>query len=130
VGLWRDSSGRLTFDLAGVEAADYATVCRGVMDAFGLAPVGDLLIGPDQMFCNLRRGDQVVGLDWDNWMQFMVVAQSEGSELLLQDIAAWLATSPWSGLDKRLTGSERRQALSEAVSGNRLLALLSGRGVR
>jgi hypothetical protein len=90
VGFWRDSSGRLTFDLPGVAVTDYPAVCRGVADALGLAPDGELLIGLDEMFWDFRRGDQVVGLDWDIWMAFMAGAKSEASEPLLRDIAAWL----------------------------------------
>jgi hypothetical protein len=96
VGFWRDSSGRLTFDLSGVAAADYPAVCRGIADAVGLAPAGEIVIGPEQMFWDFRRGEQVVGLDWDLWMEFMAVAKSEASEPLLRDIAAWLGTSRWS----------------------------------
>jgi hypothetical protein len=30
VGFWRDSSGRLTFDVPGMAAADFPAVCRGI----------------------------------------------------------------------------------------------------
>jgi hypothetical protein len=93
MGFWRDGSGRLTFDLPGVQATDYPAVCRGIADALGLTPAGEFVIGPDQMFWDFRRGDQVVGLDWDVWMDFMIVAQSVESESLVQEIAAWLSSS-------------------------------------
>jgi hypothetical protein len=96
VGFWRDSNGRLTFDLPGVEATAYPALCRGIADALGLAPAGDIILGPDQMFWNFRRGDQVVGLDWDIWMAFMAVAKSETADPLLRDIATWLSSSRWS----------------------------------
>jgi len=101
VGFWRDSSGRLTFDLPRVEAGDYPAVCRGIADALGLTPVGEVVIGPEQMFWDFRRGDQVVGLDWDIWMDFVVVAKSEASEPLLRDIAAWLGSTRWSQASKQ-----------------------------
>ncbi len=101
MGFWQDSSGRLTFDLPGVAATDYPAVCRGIADALGLVPAGDIIIGPEQMFWDFQRGDQVVGLDWDIWMEFMVVAKSEASDSLVQDIAAWLGSSPWSGAGKQ-----------------------------
>jgi hypothetical protein len=100
VGFWRDNRGRLTFDLPGVAATDYPAVCRGIADALGLAPDGDISLGPDHMFWDLRRGDQRVGLDWDIWMEFMAVAKSEASEPLLRDIAAWLSSSWWSEASK------------------------------
>lgn len=87
---WRDASGRLTFDTFRIEAGDYPALCRAVADAFGLAPDGSLAIGPDEMFWDFRRAEQVIGLDWDNWMGFMVVAKTEGSESLVREIAAWL----------------------------------------
>lgn len=96
MGFWRDSSGRKTFDLPGVTAADYPAVCRDVVDALGLAAAGDIIIGLDQMFWDFRRADQVVGLDWDIWMGFLAVAQSKTSEPLLRDIAEWLSSSRWS----------------------------------
>ncbi|HVL15289.1 MAG TPA: hypothetical protein VM529_22145 [Gemmata sp.] len=90
---WRDASERLTFDSARIETVDYPAVCRSIADALGLSPDGEVVIGPEQMFWNFRRGDQVVGLDWDIWMGFMVVAKSEASESLVRDIAAWLRAS-------------------------------------
>jgi hypothetical protein len=101
VGSWRDSSGRLTFDLPGVEATDYPAVCRGIADALGLVPASDIIIGPEQMFWDFRRGEQVVGLDWDIWMEFMAVAKSEASEPLLRDVAAWLGSSRWSAVGEQ-----------------------------
>jgi hypothetical protein len=88
--LWRDASGRLTCDSPGVAAADYPAVCRAVADAFGLAPLGEYVVGPDQMFWDFGRGGQVVGLDWDIWFEFMAVAKSAVSEPLIHEIAAWL----------------------------------------
>jgi hypothetical protein len=92
---WRDVSGRLTFDTAGMEAVDYPATCRAVADEFSLTPEGSLAIGPEQMFWDFRRTEQAVGLDWDIWMGFMVVAKTEESEPLVRDIAAWLGSSPW-----------------------------------
>ena len=38
-----------------------------------------------------------VGLDWDIWMDFMVVAKTEAAEPLLRDIVSWLSSSEWAG---------------------------------
>ena len=93
--LWRDSSGRLTFDLPGFTANDYPAVCRCLADGLGLTPKGELIIGLEQMFWDFARGDQTVGLDWDIWMDFMVVAQTDKSEPLVHEIAAWLRANNW-----------------------------------
>ena len=94
---WRDNSGRLTFDLPGVAAEDYPAVCRGLANGLGLTPEEGLIIGLEQMFWDFARGDQRVGLDWDIWMDFMVVAKTENSEPLVQEIAAWLMANNWRG---------------------------------
>lgn len=101
MGFWRDSSGRLAFDLPGVAAKDFPALCRSVADALGLAPAGDILIGPEQMFWDFQRGDQVVELAWDIWMEFMAVAKSEASEPLLRDIATWLCPTRCSEASKQ-----------------------------
>jgi hypothetical protein len=90
---WRDSSERLTFDIPGVAATDYSALCRSIAESLGLTATSDILIGPEQMFWDFHRGDQVVGLDWDSWMGFMVVAKLGASDPLLRDIAAWLSLS-------------------------------------
>ena len=92
MGFWRDHSGRLTFDRPGVTATDYPAVCRGIADALRLVSAGEIVIGPDQMFWDFRRGDQVVGLDWDIWLEFMAVAHSSAAEPLVHEIAAWLGS--------------------------------------
>jgi hypothetical protein len=98
---WRDASGRLTFDTSCVEAEDFPAACRAVAAAFGLAPDGSLVIGPDQMFWDFRRDEQVVGLDWDIWMGLMVVAKTERAEPLVREIATWLGSSQWAGEGRR-----------------------------
>lgn len=101
MGFWRDSCGRLTFDFSGLAAADYPALCRSIADALGLVPASDLVIGPDQMFWDFRRANQLVGLDWDVWMEFMAVAKSEASEPLLKEIAAWIGS-----IDKNASGTD------------------------
>jgi len=59
-----------------------------------MTPIGEVVLGPDQLFWDFQRGNQVVGFDWDVWMQFMIVAKSEVSEPLVHEIAAWLSTNP------------------------------------
>lgn len=95
VRFWRDASRRLTFDVAGVPAAEYPTVCSAIASALALVPDDTPVFGPEQMFWDFARSGEVVSLDWDLWMGFMVVGKSAGSEALVQEIAAWLRASPW-----------------------------------
>jgi len=103
---FNDASGRLTFDLFSVSAADYPALCRDVITEFRLTKDNDIVIGPDQMFWDFRCGDHVVGLEWDNWMGFMVVAQSPEAEPLVRAIAAWVLSKWKPGLGNTSSSSE------------------------
>jgi hypothetical protein len=91
---WRDASQRMTFDIADVSATAYPTVCRAIVDAFALTEDAEIIIGPDQTFWEWRRGEQIIGLDWDIWMGFMAVAKSAASEALVEEVATWLSENP------------------------------------
>ncbi len=93
--LWRDASQRLTFDLPDIVAADYAAICNALVTAFSLVQETPLVVGFDSMFWDYRRGEQVISLDWDIWMGFMVVAKTIASEPLVEEIAKWLSESSW-----------------------------------
>lgn len=87
--MWRDASGRLTFDLD-VPNVSYASLCQEIADTFSLSPRGGIVVGPDQMFWTFHRGDIAIGFDWDFWMGVMVVAETPSAESLVLEIAAWL----------------------------------------
>jgi hypothetical protein len=77
---YRDASGRLTFELSRIPAAqENALVTNGY----------------DIVFQDYRRGEQVVGLEWDNWTGFTVVSKSTSSESLVEEIGAWMSQDKW-----------------------------------
>lgn len=93
---WRDASGRLIFEMFRVSADSYRTICGAVAAAFHLSPHGSLVTnGWDIVFQDYRHGEQVVGLEWDNWTGFVVVAKNSASESLVREIAAWLLQGKW-----------------------------------
>jgi hypothetical protein len=90
---WRNASGCLTLDQAGIDSTHYPALCRALADAVGLEQCGDFVIGPDQIFCDFARDDQIVGIEWDVWMDFMVVAKTRPAESLVREIGSWLDTN-------------------------------------
>src|SRR4051812_29121761 len=85
--LWRDASGRLTFELFEVPAHRFGPICGAVASAFQLAPDGEVVTnGVDFAFRDYRLGEQAVGLAWDNWTRFTVFAKTPGSEPLVEEI--------------------------------------------
>lgn len=93
---WRDASGRLTFEMFKVPADSYWAVCGAAATTFHLTPNNALVTdGIDIVFQDYRRGEQIIGLEWDNWTGFTVVAKTTASESLVQEIAVWLLKSKW-----------------------------------
>src|SRR5207245_410338 len=92
----RDASGRLTFEMFRAPAGSYRAICEVVAGTFELAPhTAPVTNGYDIVFQDYRRGEQILGLEWDNWTGFTVVAKSSASEPLVREIAAWLLKSQW-----------------------------------
>lgn len=91
--MWRDASGRLTFDLD-VPCTEYAALCKQIAEAFDLSPSRDFAVGLDQICWTFRRGDAAIGFDWDVWMGFLVFAHTPSAEPLVTEIAAWLRSRP------------------------------------
>jgi hypothetical protein len=96
----RDASGRLTFEMFRAPGDHYHAMCDAIAMAFDLVPEKSVITnGVDVVFQDYRRGEQVVGLEWDNWSGFMVVAKTPDSESLVREIADWLLQSGW-GTDR------------------------------
>lgn len=93
---WRNAIGRLAFSIGRAPADSYRPMCEVVAATLDLVPQAGLVSnGYDIVFQDYRRGEQVVGLEWDNWMGYTVVAKTLESEPLVQEIAAWLLQSDW-----------------------------------
>ena len=93
---WRNASNQLTFGMFNAAADDYRDICVTVARKFGLvehtAPISD---GLAIVFQDYRLGDKIMGMEWDNWTGFTVVAKTPISEHLDQEIGAWLLASDW-----------------------------------
>jgi hypothetical protein len=98
---YRDASGRLTFEMFNISGESYTAICRDVAEALQLEQTG-ILITDFLSFLSqdYRRGPEVVGLEWDNWSGFMVVAKTPESEPLVEAVADWLLHSEWASFSK------------------------------
>lgn len=85
-----DASGRLCFEIFEVEADQYVPLLREVVGEFELKGNGKEVHGLDEVFCDYFRGSQVVGIEWDNWSGFIVVAKNEDAESLVREIGRFL----------------------------------------
>lgn len=79
----RDASNRLSYEIFDLNSDAYAKVCTRIANNFELSPASELVIGLDQMFRDYSDGRNVIGLDWDNWSGFVVVAKNVEAEPLV-----------------------------------------------
>ena len=86
----QDASDRLTFDIYKIESARYLQLCSELATTFDLKPVSKLVVGLDEMFCDYMNGHLTIGLEWDIWLGFIIVAKDVESEQLVRQIANYL----------------------------------------
>ena len=89
----RDDSDRLCFEIHAVASLEYANMATAVAKRFELKPMGDLVVGLDEMFRDYTDRCSIVGLEWDIWSGFIVVAKTLESETLVNGIGEFLTES-------------------------------------
>ncbi|QDV50977.1 hypothetical protein [Gimesia fumaroli] len=86
----RDASQRLTVEFFQIEADSYQKITQIVVNQFQLEPVGELVVGPDELFQEFRLQRKVIGLEWDFWSGYIVVAKTKSAEKLVRKIATYI----------------------------------------
>ena len=89
---YRDASNRLTYEVFDLKSDGYATTCNRLVKKFDLSPAGELIVGLDEMFRDYTDGQNVIGLEWDIWSGFIVVAKNADAEPLVRSIAEFLGS--------------------------------------
>ena len=89
----RDASNRLCYEIHDTDSLQYPELAATVASEFNLIAVGDLITGVDEMFRDYTDGSLCIGLDWDIWSGFSVVAKTPESEPLVESIGAFLTNS-------------------------------------
>ncbi len=84
----RDASQRLTIAFFQIEADSYQRITQIVVNQFQLVPVGELVVGPEERFQDFQHLRKVIGLKWDFWSGYSVVAKTKSAEKLVRKIAA------------------------------------------
>ena len=76
----RDHSGRLTYEFADIESEVYPQYCDLIAQRFSLVATDQLVPGLDFIAWEFHLGDIRIGLDWDIWSGFIVVAKDADAE--------------------------------------------------
>ena len=86
----RDASERLTFDFLNIQINDYLKTTKEIVKEFNLEPVGELIHGLDETFQDYKLNNLLIGLEWDIWSGYIVVARTIESENLAREIATFI----------------------------------------
>jgi hypothetical protein len=91
----RDASDRLTFEICNVGADSYLELRDEIAKAFSLLPHTSATSTYDVAFRDYELNGSIVGIEWDNWSGFLVVAKNPAAEPLVRKIAEYLGTRSW-----------------------------------
>ncbi len=89
----RDASGRLTFDFDKIPSGKYSKVTKGIVSEFSLEVADSKTSGLDEVFQDFKIGNEVVGLEWDNWSGYIVNAKTKTAEPLVRKIAGYISAT-------------------------------------
>lgn len=86
----RDSSDRLTIDFQRIEINMYQKITTELTSKFNLEASGAQTVGVDEIFQSFKKGDDLIGLEWDNWSGYIVTAKTKSAEQLVREIAGYI----------------------------------------
>ena len=89
---YRNVSNKLTYDFHEIVINDYLCITDAIVKRYKLKKSSQLVHGLDEIFQNFKTGEKVIGLEWDIWSGYTIVAQNAESEDLVKNIAAFVAT--------------------------------------
>jgi hypothetical protein len=86
----RDFSNRVTFDFDSVDADMYTIITQSIVEKFNLKPKNKLLEGVEEIFQDFKIDKAVLGLEWDIWSGYTVVAKNKEAKELVRDVAEFI----------------------------------------
>ncbi|MES9901638.1 MAG: hypothetical protein ABW168_03015 [Sedimenticola sp.] len=89
----RDSSNRLTYDFSKIEIKSYLKITKSIISHFELEEASELVHGFDETFQDFKSGRFLIGLEWDIWSGYIIVAKNLESETLVKEIATYVNES-------------------------------------
>ena len=100
----RDASKRLTVEIYSIEIENYIFLTSKIAEKFNLTPSSELIHGLDETFQDYTDEIHTIGLEWDIWSGYIIVAKDQKSEKLVNDIFNWLSSE---GIPQKVSLIER-----------------------
>ena len=88
----RDASNRYTYESWDVPGNRYYELRKRVVKEFKLIPFGFTMGTSDEIFKTYLKGLNRIGIEWDIWSGFIVVAKNRKVEELVHKIGLYLET--------------------------------------
>ena len=86
----RNASNQLSIDFDKIESKLYRKITKSIVKEFELEEENKLTNGLDEIFQNFRLNNMIVGLEWDIWSGYTVVAQNIQAEPLVSKIGNYI----------------------------------------
>ncbi|MBN2712783.1 MAG: hypothetical protein JXR97_10195 [Planctomycetes bacterium] len=85
-----DASGRRVVEVHDLSASRYQEFRDAIVRQFDLQVAGELVQGMDEAFQDFSHNEAILGIEWDIWSGFIVVARNDQAEELLESIGRFL----------------------------------------
>jgi len=86
----RNTNNHLYFEFEKIKNNTYKEITNLVVKKFELSPENELVVGLDEILQNFKSGEAIIGLEWDIWSGYIVVAQNKESESLATEVANYI----------------------------------------
>ena len=87
-----DASGRLTIGFVNVNASSYSGITNAVVAHFDLRQASTRVHETDTILQDFKKGNDVIGLEWENRSGYNIKAKNQSSEPLVHDVAKYVQT--------------------------------------
>ena len=86
----RDAIQRLTIEIYNIKNKDYIFLSSKISKKFNLTASYELIYGFDEISQDYKNQEYTIGLEWDIWSGYIIVAKDKKSEKLINEIYDWL----------------------------------------
>ena len=87
---YKDASDRLTIEFLKISAKEYVQITDVVVTKFTLTAIDERVLGLDVICQSFQCGENIIGLEWDNWSGYIVQAKTKSAEVLVRNIAKYI----------------------------------------
>jgi len=89
----RDASGRLAYEISNIPSDRYLEIREILVAKFKLIPFGFTINSLEDSWRTYIKGFRRLGIEWDDWSGFIIVAKNKRSEKLVYEMGQFLESN-------------------------------------